>query len=72
MDADVLEHSGVGFEVKRAPTGWFVVVTCPNGARVEMHDFQSEAGAKAWIKVNARTWTLTYLSPLEFPSVLPH
>ena len=47
---------GIKFEVIRSPTGGYVTITAPNGTIVELHDFQSEAGAKIWIKVNARKW----------------
>jgi hypothetical protein len=40
----------VSFEAARvAGGGWCVEIRCPNGGKVELHDFQTEAGAKAWI-----------------------
>lgn len=54
--------NGIVFDVIRLATGWIVLITLPNGAHVELHDFQSEAGAKTWIKVNARAWATGYLT----------
>ena len=58
-----VEYFRVGFDTKRTPAGWCVVVTCPNGIQIEFHDFQSEAGAKAWILTNARQWAMSYMKP---------
>jgi hypothetical protein len=46
----------VSFEVARVAGGWCVEIRCPSGGKVELHDFQTEAGAKAWIAANARGW----------------
>jgi hypothetical protein len=53
---------GIAFSVRRGSGGWYVTITPRNGATVEWHDFQSEAGAKTWIKVNARQWSVTFLT----------
>ncbi|MFO1126262.1 MAG: hypothetical protein U1E25_14005 [Methylocystis sp.] len=53
---------GIEFDIARSPTGWFGLITFPNGARVEIHDFETEAGVKAWIRVNARDLALNYLN----------
>jgi hypothetical protein len=59
---------GISFGAIRVSQGWCVVIISPNGGRVEIHDFQSEAGAKAWIKVNARQWAADYSkNPSERP-----
>jgi len=53
---------GIAFSVQRGRGGWYVTITLRNGTTVEWHDFQSEAGAKTWIKVNARRWCADYLT----------
>ena len=59
---------GVKFEAVRVQPGWCVVIIPPNAGRVELHDFQTEAGAKAWINVNARNWSNEYIrGPSDWP-----
>lgn len=53
---------GIAFSVRRGCGGWYVTITPRNGTIIEWHDFQSEAGAKTWIKVNARQWSVAYLT----------
>jgi hypothetical protein len=53
---------GIAFSVRRGCGGWYVTITPRNGTIIEWHDFQSEAGAKTWIKVNARQWSEAYLT----------
>jgi hypothetical protein len=53
---------GIAFSVRRDCGGWYVTITPRNGTIIEWHDFQSEAGAKTWIKVNARQWSVVYLT----------
>jgi hypothetical protein len=60
------EYYGTRFDTKRTATGWCVVVTCPNGVHIEFHDFQSQAGAKAWIAAYARQWAMNYMKPSEY------
>lgn len=59
----LVQISGIRFCVKRGQHGWFVQIFLPNGASVRIHDFQTEAGAKAWIRVNARNWAKKYADP---------
>jgi hypothetical protein len=52
----------VSFDAVRVAGGWCVEIGCPNGAKVELHDFQTEAGAKAWIAANAKRWAAEYVT----------
>jgi hypothetical protein len=52
----------VSFEAARVADGWCVEIRCPNGAKVELYDFQTEAGAKAWIAENAKRWAAEYVT----------
>jgi hypothetical protein len=59
--APVVYHH-VSFEAARVAGGWCVQIRCPNGGKVELHDFQTEAGAKTWIAANARGWAADYMT----------
>lgn len=50
------EKEGFSFQIEMADVGWLVRIVCPNGVKVEHHDFQTQAGAKMWVRVNARSW----------------
>jgi hypothetical protein len=66
------DYDAFKFDPRRAATGWYVLVTCPNGAHVELHDFHSEAGAKAWIRVSAKHWIQDYLKLTDLPTAIRH
>ena len=58
----------VKFEPIQTKVGWCVAITPPSGGRCELHDFQTEAGAKAWISANARSWIIGFVEkPREGP-----
>lgn len=50
----------ISMVVQRAATGWCVVILLPKDQRVELHDFQTEAGAKAWIRNHGQKWIEGY------------
>jgi hypothetical protein len=60
----------IKFEAVRASSGWCVVIIPPAAGRIEFHDFRTEAGAKAWIKANARNWVIEYIKRAsEWPTI---